>query len=205
MSLLRIFICVWLVLAFLVLVHSSAYTQGSQAPDGVKQRQVERAPGHTEADKEMLGESIRKVFIEASKQPVPPVSIDAFPDGLKRKDESKEKQGGIVMPQSSVTMQQGNVPSPPAVRGHEWTDVEIWLSCAVLVFGVIAMLIALVVVIRTYQQWKPRDVTNLFGLVLIVTGALVLVTAGYSSQQITGVIGLLGSLGGYLLGSRNKE
>jgi len=40
---------------------------------------------------------------------------------------------------------------------------------------------------------------------LIITSGLTLVTAGYSSEQMSPVMGLLGTIAGYLLGSGKRE
>lgn len=174
-------VCLPFVIALLAVGQFFATAQAPQLPDGAKRDVVKPSANPPKIEQRPEGQD--HIF-NPLQLPLPP-----------RLDLSKltDKPMG----------QAPDAKNPTKV--HDWSDIEIWLSCAVLAFGVIAMILALVVVIRTSSCWAPRDVINLFGLILIVSGALVLVTAGYSSQQITGVIGLLGSLGGYLLGSRNKE
>jgi ABC-type xylose transport system permease subunit len=44
-----------------------------------------------------------------------------------------------------------------------------------------------------------------FALVLIIVAAVFLIVAGYTEQQIAPVMGLLGTIAGYLLGSRHSS
>jgi len=56
-----------------------------------------------------------------------------------------------------------------------------------------------------FLLWKRRNaeqVLRTFGILIIVFAAVFLVIAGYSDTQITPVIGLLGTIVGYLLGRR---
>ena len=71
------------------------------------------------------------------------------------------------------------------------------ISASVLVFGLIVMVLAS----RALQKGIPAAlVMRLFGMLTIVVMAVFLVVAGYDSQQIAPVTGLLGTLAGYLLG-----
>lgn len=58
----------------------------------------------------------------------------------------------------------------------------------------------------TFLIWKrratPEQILRTFGILIIVFCAVFLVIAGYSQTQITPVIGLLGTIAGYLLGRR---
>jgi C4-dicarboxylate transporter len=76
------------------------------------------------------------------------------------------------------------------------------MSSAVLTFGIIVLVLA------TYLIKKgkaPEAVLRIFGTILIIVIASFLVVAGYSDQQIAPVMGLLGTLAGYLLGKDTKE
>lgn len=71
------------------------------------------------------------------------------------------------------------------------------ISASVLVFGVLVMVLAS----RALHKGIPAAlVMRLFGMLTIVVMAVFLVVAGYDSQQIAPVTGLLGTLAGYLLG-----
>ena len=76
------------------------------------------------------------------------------------------------------------------------------ISAAVLVFGCIIMVLATTLL---YKGRSADDVLKLFGTVVIVIFAAFLVVAGYTDTQIAPVIGLLGTIAGYLLGSKDKD
>lgn len=75
---------------------------------------------------------------------------------------------------------------------------ETWAAFAVLVFGMLILLVATHLV--RLKLLSGADTLRLVALVLIVTGTLFLVTAGYSAAQIAPALGLLGTIAGYLLG-----
>jgi VIT1/CCC1 family predicted Fe2+/Mn2+ transporter len=86
----------------------------------------------------------------------------------------------------------------------EWWSVAdaMTISSAVLIFGSIIMLLA------TYLLHKGKnadEVLKLFGTIIIIISAVFLVVAGYTDTQIAPVIGLLGTIAGYLLGRRSNE
>jgi len=75
------------------------------------------------------------------------------------------------------------------------------MSATVLAFGIA------VVAIIAYLIQKGRDpdeLLRIFGISLIIVMAVFLVVAGYSDQQISPVMGLLGTIAGYLLGKSTK-
>ncbi len=80
---------------------------------------------------------------------------------------------------------------------------EVWLSLGVLVFGLIVVL-AQAIIINRRQEPLSHSLKYL-ALSLIIVGALFLVTAGYGNSQITPIIGLLGTVAGYLLGRTQSE
>jgi len=83
------------------------------------------------------------------------------------------------------------------------TQRETWAAVAVLVFGLMLGLLALLVM---RQRTVPaEEVIRLSALVLIVTGTLFLVVAGYSGDQIAPALGLLGTVAGYLLGRADRN
>ncbi len=92
--------------------------------------------------------------------------------------------------------------SPDETR--HWTSIEIVLSFSVLVFGAMVFALQTWLIVRMPLNWTPNAILRFNGLSLIITGAILLVTAGYSNEQMTPVIGLLGAIAGYLLGSVEK-
>lgn len=87
---------------------------------------------------------------------------------------------------------------------RHWTSIEIVLSFSVLVFGAMVFGLQTWLIVKMPLQWTPNAILRFNGLTLIITGAILLVTAGYSNEQMTPVIGLLGAIAGYLLGSVEK-
>ncbi len=82
---------------------------------------------------------------------------------------------------------------------------QILLSCLVLVFGLLVMAGELLVMLKRERGWGP-NANQIVGLTLVVTAGLFLITAGYSQEQIAPMIGLLGTITGFLLGkSTNKS
>jgi len=71
------------------------------------------------------------------------------------------------------------------------------VGVTVLAFGLLVMLLAAYLV-KTGRQ--PQAVLRLVGTLAIITLAMFLVVIGYSDRQITLVMGLLGTVVGYLLG-----
>jgi hypothetical protein len=67
----------------------------------------------------------------------------------------------------------------------------------VIAFGCISLLIeaylAKLKIIRSEHVFKCIILT------MVITGSLLLITAGYSNTQINGITGLMGSIAGYLL------
>ncbi len=71
------------------------------------------------------------------------------------------------------------------------------LSVIVVSFGAFICLCITLLIIKKHPA---ENILRPFGTILIVIGALFLIVAGYSQQQISPVIGLLGTIAGYLLG-----
>lgn len=87
-------------------------------------------------------------------------------------------------------------------NGGWWsTNNAMTMSASVLLFGALIMLVLL-------YHIKTCDITDhesrIFIIVLVVVSAMFLVVSGYSDSQIAPVIGLLGTITGYVLrGSTN--
>lgn len=76
------------------------------------------------------------------------------------------------------------------------------ISASILLFGLFVMLLAT----RALRQGIAAGlVLRLFGMLTIIILAVFLVVAGYDSQQIAPVTGLLGTLAGYLVGRSVPE
>jgi hypothetical protein len=77
---------------------------------------------------------------------------------------------------------------------------EIIMSLAILVMGTIVMLI--VYMLARPAKLSSDGILKVTAVPLIVIAAVFLVTAGYSTNQLASVIGLMGTIAGYLLGAR---
>jgi hypothetical protein len=80
------------------------------------------------------------------------------------------------------------------------TDNAMTMSAGILLFGVV------IIGLATYlirHGTATDSVLKIFGAILIVVSAIFLVVAGYSDEQIAPVIGLLGTIAGYLLGKES--
>ena len=102
---------------------------------------------------------------------------------------------------AAVTEQAAATPSPAKVPWWSVTDA-MTISASILVFGLLVLMLA---------TWALRHgipaglVLRLFGMLTIIVLAVFLVVAGYDSQQIAPVTGLLGTLAGYLVGRSVQE
>jgi hypothetical protein len=85
-------------------------------------------------------------------------------------------------------------------RDHQtgwWsTGNAMTMSASVLLFGLVVLLV-LVYQIKRYAISEHES--KLFIIVLVVVSALFLVVSGYSDSQIAPVMGLLGTIVGYIL------
>lgn len=101
----------------------------------------------------------------------------------------------------------GNEPPTDAAMafpaGGFLTQRETWAAAAVLLFG-FAMAMVATHLIRA-KTLPASEAIRLVALILIVTGTLFLVTAGYSAEQIAPALGLLGTVAGYLLGRSERD
>jgi hypothetical protein len=81
-------------------------------------------------------------------------------------------------------------------------DDGLFLSLCLLVFSMIVFSL-MTYLIKIGKQ--PDQILKVFGSVLIVVAAVFLIVAGYSEKQISPVIGLLGTVAGYILGRSNEK
>ncbi len=93
----------------------------------------------------------------------------------------------------------GSPPADPDDTVQRWhTQVELALTIGTLVFG--AFVLALLGWFLGKGLLPADSFLKLFVLVIVVTAGLFVVVAGYTQDQIAPMMGLLGTLVGYLLG-----
>lgn len=87
--------------------------------------------------------------------------------------------------------------------GKQWwrADEAMTISASVLLFGILVMVLMTIALRRT--SLSPDSILRLFGTTIIITGALFLIVAGYTETQMGPVMGLLGTIAGYLLGKNS--
>lgn len=104
-------------------------------------------------------------------------------------------QAAVVDASSGVAAQGSQLVAQEA----GWWSVEnaMTISTVVLVFGLVTIGIAAWLILRRIPH---NAVLRVLGTVLILVFAVFLVVAGYSDKQIASVLGLLGTVAGYLLG-----
>ena len=91
---------------------------------------------------------------------------------------------------------------PPAEPSW-WSTTNAMTMCTViLLFGLVVLSLS-AWLIRVGQH--PTSVLRVFGTVLVIVMATFLVVAGYDDKQIAAPLGLLGTIGGYLLGKETNR
>ncbi len=81
--------------------------------------------------------------------------------------------------------------------------IGLWLfSLEIVVFGILAVLLTSYLISKGHDTW---GVLRGVGIITIVVIAALLVIGGYGPEQISGAIGLLGSIAGYLLGKKDSS
>ena len=101
-------------------------------------------------------------------------------------------------------LNQGLNQMPPTVgeSGQPWTPMLIGcLTAGILIFSLITMIF----MVRALKDHDAGDVLRLFTVPQVVVAALLLVILGFSNQQMTPVIGLLGTLVGYILSTGRQR
>ncbi|MDR6859854.1 hypothetical protein [Variovorax guangxiensis] len=106
-------------------------------------------------------------------------------------------------PQATTTSQIN--PPPEVATGKAAGSVslmsnrEFWLSCVILVFGVFIILVEFYL-LRAVVREKTEEISRTYTVTLIIIGTLVLISSGFTNEQIAPALGLFGTIAGYLLG-----
>ena len=108
---------------------------------------------------------------------------------------SKAIADGTPPPSSNSSIGAGNIAGPISVM----SDRELWLSCIILIFG-LATIVVQFFLLKQAADHHTDEVAKIFTVTLIIIGTLVLISSGFSSEQIAPALGLFGTIAGYLLG-----
>jgi hypothetical protein len=79
------------------------------------------------------------------------------------------------------------------------TSIELWLTLLIIAFG-LTVLGFYIYAIRNIPDRRPEDLSRPLIVITVITGALILITAGYTNEQIAPAFGLFGTIIGYMLG-----
>lgn len=88
-----------------------------------------------------------------------------------------------------------------AKRAPKHSDVELYLSFAVLAFGFLVMLGQFLIMLREHRYFDNMSL-KMLTITMAITSALFLITAGFSSDQIQPAIGLISGTLGFAFGLR---
>lgn len=77
-----------------------------------------------------------------------------------------------------------------------------YLTTSLLIFGLLVLALMTYLVV---QKKNTGQVLRLFTVPVVIVASVFLVLTGYSNEQITPVVGLLGTIVGYILGSHSTR
>jgi glycerol uptake facilitator-like aquaporin len=78
------------------------------------------------------------------------------------------------------------------------TPYEFWLSCLIVMLG-LAVIGALIFALKNVDKPRAEDFARPIIVVTVIIGTLLLVTVGYTNEQIAPAFGLFGTIVGYML------
>lgn len=84
------------------------------------------------------------------------------------------------------------------------SEMELYLSLAVLGFGLIILGLQIAVMFKVGKGWGLNFI-RISGLTLVIISGMFFITAGYSQDQIAPMVGLLGTIAGYLLVANRRR
>ena len=95
-------------------------------------------------------------------------------------------------------------PANPTVGGNVASALgrssyEFWLTCIIALVGIFIILLLIYSISRIGEP-KPEDISRPVIVITVIISTLILVTAGYSNEQIAPAFGLFGTIIGYILG-----
>lgn len=172
---------IYLLFLIVFAVNNNAFGGNTQSPEAKKELKLPEANWVTD--------SVSK--LEAQKELL-----------LQKPKKDSTTLAKIATLDSAIMALKQTKPAENTVCCNDDTQSNI-LSIAILLFGLIIMLAILI-----FQKKKAPETNyhpfKLIGLMFIGTVSVFLIPAGFSNNQITPIIGLLGTLAGYLVGSSNN-
>ena len=84
-----------------------------------------------------------------------------------------------------------------------WRTSALWLGAAVLLFAVFLIGAIFYAMVKSGDYWTDRSF-KAFALSLIIPAGLFLIVIGFSDKQLAPMMGLLGTIAGYILGAETR-
>jgi hypothetical protein len=91
------------------------------------------------------------------------------------------------------------------INSLQQSQIAMYLSFGVLVFGLMTCILESVVLFKKRDTIEDQSLIRVFGITLIIISGVFLITAGYSVCQIGPMMGLLGTVAGYLLAKQEPR
>ena len=135
-----------------------------------------------------------------SSSPSPSASPSLSNDEYRRKLEEEALRHYLEEKANRENRIQASIPH----RTASLSAYESRLGWGVLGFGVLLVGLQTLVMLRLQKGWGNQSV-RIVGITLVITSGLFLIVTGYSQEQIAPMIGLLGTIIGFLLGKTSKE
>ena len=101
----------------------------------------------------------------------------------------------------------GNAPPPQQISASAVPrfvsllgNGEFMLSLIILVFGAFVIFMQFILLKKARPTATPADIMRVFSITVIIVGVCLAMTAGYRTEQVAPVLGIFGTIAGYLLG-----
>lgn len=107
---------------------------------------------------------------------------------------------GNPAPPLNSSVMPGNSAGPVSLMSNR----EFWLSCIILIFGLAIILIEFFL-LRQVVENRTDEIAKIYTVTLIIIGTLVLISSGFTNEQIAPALGLFGTIAGYLLGRQESQ
>lgn len=105
----------------------------------------------------------------------------------------------------STLMKNAQMPETKKASSKEvslMSDREFKLGLSLLLFGVIVIIVEFLI-IKKLDNVRSEGAIKFISVTLIIIGGLFLITSGFSGEEIAPIVGLLGTVAGYLLGKND--
>ncbi|MEO1808709.1 MAG: hypothetical protein AAFU33_28140 [Bacteroidota bacterium] len=115
---------------------------------------------------------------------------------------------GTSSPTQTEVQVGNNTMRPPLANIKEggWlSERESGLSFLILSFGIVLILLIILAKKIGGIEISSDQFLRLVSIILIIISSLVIISSGFNDKQISSVVGLLGTLAGYLLGRRDSS